>query len=138
MIHGPTIWNIDIYGTRTSFVIAKCKNPIVIRTWPLVITCCATSVKYNHNSVKYNDKIASIKNTCYLVWISKWQRVVWQLGSIKAKKKFNCAKIEFIFLIDCTQWRCTSRLKSHDKHCHSKWRDFIKELIRVWVLLVCF
>ena len=82
--------------------------------------------------------IQCIKNTCYLVWISKWQRVVWQLGSMKAKKKFNCAKIEFIFLIDCTQWRCNSRLKSHGKHCNSKWRDSIIELIRVWVLLVTF
>ena len=130
MIHGPTIWNIDIYGTRTSFVIAKCKNPIVIRTWPLVIACCATSVKYNHNSM-YQKYLLSCLNqqvaTCCLT-----------VGINKSKKKFNCAKIEFIFLIDCTQWRCTSRLKSHDKHCHSKWRDFIKELIRVWVLLVCF
>ena len=51
MIHGLTIWNLAVYVIRTSFVIAKCKNPFVISIRPLVFACCATSVKCNHNSI---------------------------------------------------------------------------------------
>ena len=130
MIHGPTIWNIDVYGIRTSFIIADCflcKNPTVIRTWPLVIACCATSVQYNHNSM-YQKYLLSCLNQQVATY--SWDQL--------KQKKFNCAKVEFIFLVDCTQWQCTSRLKSYDKHCHSQWRNFIKKLIRMWVLLVCF
>ena len=28
--HGPTIWNITVYGIRASFVLAKCKNSSII------------------------------------------------------------------------------------------------------------